>query len=186
MKTSMSSFDMETSVIWTVGHSNRLMAELIGLLTEQSISVLADVRRFPGSKRQPQFAKDSLESSLRAAGIGYRHFEALGGRRSRSREDSPNTAWRSASFSAYADHMQTAEFQAALAELMVLAASSQTAILCAEVLPWRCHRQAHRRRPSRPRMRRAAHLGSEKRATTPFDGICQGCSGAGDLPRPNE
>lgn len=141
MKTSMSSFDMETSVIWTVGHSNRLMAELIGLLTEQSISVLADVRRFPGSKRQPQFAKDSLESSLRAAGIGYRHFEALGGRRSRSREDSPNTAWRSASFSAYADHMQTAEFQAALAELMVLAASSQTAILCAEVLPWRCHRQ---------------------------------------------
>ena len=132
---------MDASVIWTVGHSNRPIAELIGLLTDQSISVLADVRRFPGSKRQPQFAKDSLESSLREAGIGYRHFEALGGRRSRSREDSPNTAWRSESFNAYADHMQTAEFQAALAELMALAASSPTAILCAEAVPWRCHRQ---------------------------------------------
>jgi uncharacterized protein (DUF488 family) len=132
---------MEKSVIWTVGHSNRAMAELVGLLTDQSISVLADVRRFPGSKRQPQFAKDSLESSLRAAGIGYRHFEGLGGRRSRTREDSPNTGWRSESFIAYADHMQTDEFQSALQNLMALAASSPTAILCAEAVPWRCHRQ---------------------------------------------
>lgn len=132
---------METSVIWTVGHSNRPLAELIDLLTGQSISVLADVRRFPGSKRQPQFAKDNLKSSLRAAGIDYRHFEALGGRRSRSREDSLNTAWRSESFHAYADHMQTGEFQAALVELMALGASSPTAILCAEAVPWRCHRQ---------------------------------------------
>jgi uncharacterized protein (DUF488 family) len=133
--------DIGANVIWTVGHSNRPLAELIGLLTDQSISVLADVRRFPGSKRQPQFAKDSLEASLREAGVGYRHFEALGGRRSRSRENSPNTAWRSESFNAYADHMLTNEFQAALAELMALAASSPTAILCAEAVPWRCHRQ---------------------------------------------
>lgn len=133
--------DRDASVIWTVGHSNRPMAELIGLLADQSISTLADVRRFPGSKRQPQFAKDCLESSFRGAGIAYRHFEALGGRRSRSREDSPNTAWRSESFNAYADHMQTDEFQAALADLMALAASSPTAILCAEVVPWQCHRQ---------------------------------------------
>jgi uncharacterized protein (DUF488 family) len=132
---------METSAIWTVGHSNRSLDELIGLLTDQAISLLADVRRFPGSKRQPQFGRDSLEAVLRQAGIGYRHFEALGGRRSHSREDSPNTAWRSESFNAYADHMQTAEFQAALAELMALAASTPTAILCAEAVPWRCHRQ---------------------------------------------
>jgi len=132
---------MDGSVIWTVGHSNRPIPELIGLLTDQSISVLADVRRFPGSKRQPQSAKDSLESSLREAGVGYRHFEALGGRRSRIREDSPNTGWRSESFNAYADHMQTAEFQTALAELMALADSSPVAILCAEAVPWRCHRQ---------------------------------------------
>jgi len=132
---------MDANVIWTVGHSNRPMADLIALLTNQSISMLADVRRFPGSKRQPQFAKDSLESSFREAGIGYRHFEALGGRRSRSREDSSNTAWRSESFNAYADPMQSAEVQAALSDLMALAASSPTAILCAEAVPWRCHRQ---------------------------------------------
>jgi uncharacterized protein (DUF488 family) len=128
-------------VICTVGHSNRPINELIGLLTNQAISLLADVRRFPGSKRQPQFGRDSLEAVLRQAGIGYRHFEALGGRRSRSREDSPNTAWRSQSFNAYADHMQTAEFQAALAELMALSTSVPTSILCAEAVPWRCHWQ---------------------------------------------
>jgi uncharacterized protein (DUF488 family) len=132
---------MERSVIWTVGHSNRSLDELIGLLTDQSISVFADVRRFPGSKRQPQFGRDSLEAVLRQAGIGYQHFEALGGRRSHSRDDSPNTACRSESFNAYADHMQTAEFQAVLAELMALAVSVPTAILCAEAVPWRCHRQ---------------------------------------------
>ena len=132
--------DVDASVIWTVGHSNRPTAELVGLLTDQSISVLADMRRFPGSKRQPQFAKDSLESLLHEVGIGYRHFEALGGRRSRIREDSPNTAWRNKSFNAYADHMQTGEFQAALRDLMALAASSPTVILCAEAVPWRCHR----------------------------------------------
>ena len=132
---------MGDHVIWTVGHSNRPIAELIDVLRSQSIAMVADVRRFPGSKRQPQFAKDSLEASLREAGIGYRHFEALGGRRSRNREGSPNTAWRSESFNAYADHMQTAEFQAALAGLIALGACSPTAILCAEAVPWRCHRQ---------------------------------------------
>ena len=132
---------MNASIIWTVGHSNRSLAELVVLLTGQSISVLADVRRFPASKRQPQFAKDSLKSSLGAVGIDYRHFENLGGRRNHIDEDSPNTGWRSESFRAYADHMQTVEFQAALTELMALAASFPTAILCAEAVPWRCHRQ---------------------------------------------
>jgi uncharacterized protein (DUF488 family) len=132
---------MATHVIWTVGHSNRPVKDLISLLAEQSISAVADVRRFPGSKRQPQFGRESLEASLRLAGIGYRHFEALGGRRSGSRAGSPNTAWRSASFNAYADHMLTGEFQTALDELTTLAVKSRTAILCAEAVPWRCHRQ---------------------------------------------
>ena len=132
---------MDADIIWTVGHSNRPMAELIELLASQSVSLVADVRRFPGSKRQPQFAKENLEASLREADIGYQHFEGLGGRRSRSREDSPYTAWRSESFNAYADHMLIAEFQSALSDLMDLAISSPTAILCAEAVPWRCHRQ---------------------------------------------
>lgn len=131
---------MATSVIWTVGHSNRPLVELIRLLSNESIATLADVRRFPGSQRQPQFAKDCLEGSLREAGIGYQHFEALGGRR-RTREDSSNTARRSESFKACAGHMQTAEFQAALTDLTSVAATSKTAILCAEAVPWRCHRQ---------------------------------------------
>jgi len=132
---------METGAIWTVGHSNRSLADLIALLANQAISMLADVRRFPGSKRQPQFGRDSLEVALNQAGIAYRHFEALGGRRRGNRKDSPNTAWRSESFNAYADHMLTDEFRAALDELMALASSSPTAILCAEAVPWRCHRQ---------------------------------------------
>jgi uncharacterized protein (DUF488 family) len=132
---------METSVIWTVGHSNRPLDELVGLPKDQSIALLADVRRFPGSKRQPQFAKESLEAVLRRAAIGYQHFEALGGRRSRQRKGSPNAAWRNESFNAYADHMLTDEFRAGLDELMARAASSPTAILCAEAVPWRCHRQ---------------------------------------------
>jgi uncharacterized protein (DUF488 family) len=128
-------------ILWTVGHSNRPTTELVALLAGQSVSMVADVRRFPGSKRQPQFGRENLEAALREAGIGYRHFEALGGRRRGSREDSPNTAWRSDSFNAYADHMLTEEFQAALAELMSTAATYPTAILCAEAVPWRCHRQ---------------------------------------------
>lgn len=132
---------METNVIWTIGHSNRLLADFIGLLKECPISMLADVRRFNGSKRQPHFAQDNLEPALRAAGISYRHFESLGGRRSRIQPDSPNTGWHSKSFNAYADYMQTDEFQSALRNLMALATSSPTAILCAEAVPWRCHRQ---------------------------------------------
>jgi uncharacterized protein (DUF488 family) len=116
------------------------VAELIALLASQNVSLVADVRRFPGSKRQPQFAKENLETSLREAGIGYRHFEALGGRR-RSRQNSPNTAWRSESFNAYADHMLTGEFQSSLSKLIESAIVSPTAILCAEAVPWRCHRQ---------------------------------------------
>jgi uncharacterized protein (DUF488 family) len=129
-----------SGTIWTVGHSNRPVPELIGLLTNESVSLVADVRRFPGSKRQPQFGRENLENALRSYKITYRHFEALGGRR-RRQDGSPNTAWRSASFSGYADYMQTVEFQTALDILVGLAESHTTAILCAEAVPWRCHRQ---------------------------------------------
>ncbi len=132
---------MAANVIWTVGHSNRPGAELMGLLAGPSIALLADVRRFPGSKRQPQFGRENLAASLHQAGIEYRHFEALGGRRNRNKEGSPNMAWRNDSFNAYADHMQTGEFREALKELMTLADLSPTVILCAEAVPWRRHRQ---------------------------------------------
>jgi uncharacterized protein (DUF488 family) len=127
--------------IWTVGHSNREADALLDLLRAEQIELLADVRRFPGSKRQPQFRQESLQHELAAAGIGYQHFVDLGGRRSARLPDSPNTAWRVESFNAYADHMQTPEFQAALDELIAAARQQRTAIMCSEAVPWRCHRR---------------------------------------------
>jgi uncharacterized protein (DUF488 family) len=127
--------------IWTIGHSNRTAEEFLELLRGASIAVLADVRRFPGSKKHPQFGREALEASLHAAGIGYQHFPALGGRRSRSRTGSPNTAWRVEAFNAYADHMQTSEFQTALDGVMDVAEDKRTCIMCAEALPWQCHRR---------------------------------------------
>jgi uncharacterized protein (DUF488 family) len=135
------SFPGEGGVLWTIGHSNRDLRAFVELLLAESIEAVADVRRFPGSKRQPQFRQETLEATLREAGVGYRHFPDLGGRRSRRLPDSPNTAWRVESFNAYADHMQTPEFQASLQELMALASRQRTAIMCAEALPWRCHRR---------------------------------------------
>ena len=127
-------------VIHTIGHSTRELAELLALLRAHGIRRLVDVRRYPGSRRHPHFARDTLAASLRAAGIDYRHEPDLGGRRT-GRRDSPHTAWRSASFRAYADHMDTPAFGAALGRLADLGAEAPAAILCAEALPWRCHRQ---------------------------------------------
>jgi uncharacterized protein (DUF488 family) len=127
--------------IWTIGHSNRDLASFLALLTAESIGLLADVRRFPASRKFPQFNGDALEGSLAGVNILYRHFPALGGRRNKRLEDSPNTAWRVASFNAYADHMRSDEFQEALNLLMQLAAERRTAIMCAEALPWQCHRR---------------------------------------------
>lgn len=127
--------------IWTVGHSNRDVESFLQLLSDQSIALLADVRRFPASRKHPHFNGDALHDALGAAGIAYRHFPALGGRRSERRPDSPNTAWRVESFNAYADHMQTNEFTSALTTLIELAGRQRTAIMCAEALPWRCHRR---------------------------------------------
>ena len=125
--------------VWTIGHSTRDATTFIDLLREYRIGMLVDVRRFPGSRRNPQFHTDALAASVRAAGIEYRHFAALGGRR-RPRADSPNVVWRNAAFRGYADYMASAEFHQAFVKLIALALEWRCAIMCAELLWWRCHR----------------------------------------------
>lgn len=126
-------------MILTVGHSTRTVEELIGLLRAHGVERLVDVRRFPGSRRHPQFGRETLESALGAAGISYAHEEALGGRRP-VLAGSPNDAWRNRGFRGYADYMGTAGFAAALDRLIDGARKARTAIMCAEAVPWRCHR----------------------------------------------
>jgi uncharacterized protein (DUF488 family) len=126
--------------IWTIGHSTRAINAFISLLEENGIKLLADVRSWPGSKRYPQFNKEPLASSLKKHGIRYEHFPELGGRR-KPKPDSRNTAWRNASFRAYADHMETEEFRKGVERLLVLAGEAgPAAIMCAEAVWWRCHR----------------------------------------------
>ena len=126
--------------IWTIGHSTRTIEKFISLLEEHGIKLLADVRLLPGSKRYPQFNKETLADSLGKVGICYEHFPELGGRR-KPREDSPNTAWRNESFRGYADYMETEEFDKGVKRLLDLAADAgPTAIMCAEAVWWRCHR----------------------------------------------
>lgn len=129
-----------STTIWTIGHSTRSADELVSVLTAYGIELVADVRRFPGSRRLPQFASDALERELGTLGIAYRWIPALGGRR-RGDPDSPNVGWRHAAFRAYADHMATEEFADGLFELLMLARGLRTAVMCAEVLWWRCHRR---------------------------------------------
>ncbi len=126
--------------VYTIGHSTRALEEFLALLAAHGINRLVDVRRFPGSRRNPHFAREALADTLAGAGVEYRWVEALGGRRSR-RPGSPHTAWRVPAFAAYADHMDTAEFAAAAAELMEWAGSGRVAILCAEARPEKCHRR---------------------------------------------
>ena len=125
--------------IWTIGHSTRPIEELIALLAGQRIEAVADVRRFPASRKHPQYNAAPFAETLRAAGIEYAPFPQLGGRRN-PRKDSHNTAWRNASFRGYADYMETAAFSSALEELMKISFLKRTAILCAEAVWWRCHR----------------------------------------------
>jgi uncharacterized protein (DUF488 family) len=132
---------MSINTLWTIGHSNRDLAGLLALLASERIEMVADVRRFPGSRRYPQFGRDALASALRDAGVVYVHFSSLGGRRTQQTTSSQNAGWRVAAFAAFADYMQTAEFSRAFEELSELAARSRTAIMCAEALPWRCHRR---------------------------------------------
>lgn len=126
--------------IYTIGHSTRSVEALIALLRESGVRLLVDVRRYPGSRRHPQFGRDTLAASLEAAGIEYIHEPDLGGRRP-PRPDSPNTAWRNSGFRGYADYMATPAFRAALDRLIARGAERSTAVMCAEAVPWRCHRR---------------------------------------------
>ena len=123
--------------IYTIGHSTRALLEFVRLLREHDVARLADIRRFPGSRRHPHFSGESLAQSLPRAGILYEHFADLGGRRS-PLKNSPNGAWDSDQFRGYADHMGTEAFQHAIDRL--LDSDAATAIMCAEAVPWRCHR----------------------------------------------
>jgi Protein of unknown function, DUF488 len=125
--------------VYTIGHSTRPIEEFIALLTANGLERLLDIRTIPKSRHNPQFHTDSLSRYLRAKGIDYVHLKELGGLR-RPRPDSPNTGWRNASFRGYADYMQTEEFDTALRHAIELARQKPTALMCAEALPWRCHR----------------------------------------------
>jgi uncharacterized protein (DUF488 family) len=125
--------------IWTVGHSTLPAGEFVELLTTHRIAHLADVRRFPASRRYPHFNEQPLRETLQAAGIAYHSFRELGGRRT-PRPDSPNIAWRNKAFRGYADFMETEEFRAGFMRLLELVRTGRTAIMCAEALWWKCHR----------------------------------------------
>src|ERR1051326_2275732 len=132
-------YNTSMKTIFTIGHSTHPVEAFIALLQTHSIEVLVDVRTVPRSRHNPQFEIDALRASLHEAGIDYMHMAALGGLR-RPRKDSPNNGWRNESFRGYADYMQTEAFQTALNELQELAQQHITAIMCAEAVPWRCHR----------------------------------------------
>ncbi len=125
--------------VLAIGHSTRPLEELVDLLRSCGVVTLADVRTIPRSRRNPQYAQEALEPALARAGIRYVHLPRLGGLR-HTRKDSPNAGWRNASFRGYADYMQTPTFAAALDELILLARQKRTAVMCAEAVPWRCHR----------------------------------------------
>jgi uncharacterized protein (DUF488 family) len=130
-------------MIYTIGHSTRSVAELIARLREAGVDLLVDVRTVPRSRFNPQFNVDALPEALGAAGIGYRHFAALGGLRHRPKgaPPSPNGSWQNEAFQAYADYALTVQFRAALGELRRLAQDHVCAIMCAEAVWWRCHRR---------------------------------------------
>lgn len=129
--------------LYTVGHSTRSAAELVQLLREHCVGLVLDVRRFPQSRRHPQFNIESLPGVLGDSGIGYQHVEALGGRRKRrlTAEASPNTGWNVEGFRGYADYAMTPPFQQALQSLLNLAERHTVTLMCAEALWWQCHRR---------------------------------------------
>jgi uncharacterized protein (DUF488 family) len=125
--------------LYTVGHSNTPVDVLLSILSNAGIKTLCDIRRYPASRRNPQFNADRLATSLAGLGIEHRHFEALGGRRVPDAA-SVNTAMREEQFRGYADHMASAEWNEALAQVLALAAAAPAAVMCAESLPFKCHR----------------------------------------------
>jgi len=131
--------DNPKPLIFTIGHSTHPIDEFIRLLQAHGVKRLVDVRTVPRSRHNPQFNRDSLPAALRKAQIFYTHLRELGGLRHPDK-DSPNTGWRNAGFRGYADYMQTPEFEKGLGKLLELAVARQVAIMCAEAVPWRCHR----------------------------------------------
>lgn len=125
--------------VLTIGHSTRPIEEFIAMLAGHAVKLLVDVRSVPRSRHNPQFNAESLPASLAAAHIGYAHAAGLGGFR-HTLADSPNTGWRNLSFRGYADYMQSAEFEQELIGLLELARRERIALMCAEAVPWRCHR----------------------------------------------
>lgn len=125
--------------IWTIGHSTRTFDHFLELLHSQNIQAIADVRRFPGSRKYPHFNAESLQASLSEHDVAYQWFQKLGGRR-KPDPNSRNVAWRNASFRAYADYIETIEFREGLERLLQLARQKRTAVMCSEAVWWRCHR----------------------------------------------
>lgn len=130
---------MAAHTLYTIGHSTHSIEEFLALLQAHGVAELVDVRSIPKSRHCPQFNSDVLAEALREAGVGFTHLKALGGRRY-ARKGSINTGWRNASFRGYADYMATPAFAEGLDELIHIAQSHCTAIMCAEAVPWRCHR----------------------------------------------
>ncbi len=126
-------------VILTVGHSTHTLEDFVHLLRAYAITLVVDIRTIPRSRHNPQFNRETLPKDLESVGIDYRHMPGLGGLR-RARSDSLNTAWRNASFRGFADYMQTPEFEESLAKLIKTAQEKRLVLMCAEAVPWRCHR----------------------------------------------
>lgn len=129
----------EVPVVLTIGHSNRTWKDFLEILRGHGVKRVIDIRSIPRSRHNPQFNRATLSKKLRAARIGYVYLRKLGGLR-HARRDSPNMGWRNASFRGFADYMQTAEFEAGIDRLRILARQKRSAIMCAEAVPWRCHR----------------------------------------------
>jgi uncharacterized protein (DUF488 family) len=127
------------TTVLSIGHSTRTLEEFISLLKVHGVQLIVDIRTVPGSRYAPQFNRETLKKSLKAAGIKYVHVPGLGGLR-RALKNSENTGWRSPTFRGFADYMQTEEFQNGLGELILQAREEKVALMCAEAVPWRCHR----------------------------------------------
>jgi uncharacterized protein (DUF488 family) len=129
----------ETKTIWTIGHSTHSFEEFVNMLHSFRIELIADIRSYPGSRRFPQFNKETLKVSLPQNGIQYIHFKNLGGRKI-ANSDSKNTGWRNIAFRGYADYMETIDFNEGIKELVKNALQQRTAYMCSEAVWWRCHR----------------------------------------------
>jgi uncharacterized protein (DUF488 family) len=131
--------DSKEKIIWTIGHSTRTFEELIEMLDSFKIEIVCDIRSFPGSRKFPQFNKESLQVTLPQNNIEYFHLKKLGGRR-KANQDSKNTTWRHIAFRSYADYMETTEFKEGIIDLEKIAGKKRTAYMCSEAVWWRCHR----------------------------------------------